>query len=230
MEEEIHAGHRERLRKKFLMHGIDVFEEHEILELLLFYVIPRKNTNVIAHKLLSKFGSIPGIMEAPFSSLRIVEGIGEHVACFIKLILTMVRVYMERKEIGQSAKPMREDLTDKLSRNFLGRQEEMIAIILLDAKCKILYEGIVSKGTFNRVELHIRRIVELIILFDAAAILIGHNHPSGIATPSQEDIATTKKLEYLFRTMNIELIDHIIVSDVDYISLRECEISGLFGN
>ena len=230
MGEEIHAGHRDRLRKRFLMHGIDVFEEHEILELLLFYVIPRKNTNVIAHKLLNEFGSIPGIMEAPFSSLKIVEGIGENVACFIKLILTMVRVYMERKETGQGKRPSMENLTDKLSRKFLGRQEEMIAIILLDAKCKILYEGIVSKGTFNRVELHVRKIVELIVLFDAALILIGHNHPSGVATPSQEDIVTTKKLEYLFRTMNIKLIDHIIVADGDYVSLRECEITGLFGN
>ncbi len=230
MGEEVHAGHRERLRKKFLMHGIEVFEDHEILELLLFYVIPRKNTNVIAHSLLNKFGSIPGIMEAPISSLKIVEGIGENVACFIKLILTMVRVYIERKETVQGVKHTRENLTDRLSRKFLGRQEEMIAIILLDAKCKILYEGLVSKGTFNRVELHVRKIVELIVMFDAAAILIGHNHPSGIATPSQEDIVTTKKLENLFRTMNIELIDHIIVSDGDYVSLRECEINGLFGN
>lgn len=230
MDKEVHAGHRDRLRKKFLMHGIDVFEEHEIVELILFYVIPRKNTNELAHKLLREFGTIPGIMEAPLSSLKIIEGIGENVACFIKLILTMVRVYMERKETGQNMKPTRENFTDKLSRKFVGRKEEMIAIMLLDAKCKILYEGIVSEGTFNRVELHIRRIIELIVLFDAAAIIMGHNHPSGIATPSQEDVSTTKKLEHLFVTMNIEFIDHIIVSDGDYVSLRECKIKGLFGN
>ncbi len=230
MGEEVHAGHRDRLRKKFIMHGIDIFEDHEILELLLFYVIPRKNTNELAHKLLKEFGTIPGIMEAPLSSLKMIEGIGENVACFIKLILTMVRVYMERKEVEQNTKPTREDFTDKLSRKFLGRKEETIAIMLLDAKCKILYEGIVSKGTFNRVELHIRRIMELIVLFDAAAIIVGHNHPSGLATPSQEDVITTQKLEHLFNTMNIEFIDHIIVADGDYVSLKECKIKGLFGN
>lgn len=230
MAEEIHAGHRDRLRKKFMLHGIDVFEEHEIVELLLFYVIPRRNTNALAHALLTKYGSIPGIMEAPLSSLKVIEGMGEHVACFIKLVLTMVRVYMERKETGQGFHPTRENFTDKLSRSFLGRDEETIGVMLLDAKRKILYEGIVSKGTFNRVELHVRKIVELVVLFDAAAIILGHNHPSGIATPSQEDINATKKLRFLFGTMNIELIDHIIVADGDYISLRECSIHGLFDN
>ncbi len=231
MKESLHDGHRDRLRKKFLSNGIEALAEHEIVEMLLFYAIPRKNTNELAHVLLDQFGSIPNILETSFNSLKSVPGLGENGACFIKFILNLIRVYSEEKEIvPKNNFETRKNLAKKLSKKFLGRTDEIIAIMLIDVKKKILHTCIINQGTFNKVELNIRKIIELVVVFNAAGILIAHNHPSGIAIPSREDIQTTQKLQSIFDTMNVEFIDHIIVADNDYISLRDCKINGLFEN
>ena len=231
MNKSLHDGHRERLRKKFLTNGIESFAEHEIIEMLLFYVIPRKNTNELAHVLLNQFGSISNILETPFNSLKSVQGLGENGACFIKFILNLIRIYSEEKEnMPKNNSVTRKNLAKILSKKFLGRTDEIIAIMLIDAKKQILHTCIINQGSFNKVELNIRKIIELVVVFNAVGILIAHNHPSGVAIPSREDIQTTQKLQSIFNTMNIEFIDHIIVADSDYISLKDCNIDGLFGN
>lgn len=223
----VHSKHRERVKKKFMLHGFDIFENHEILELILFYAIPRKDTNQIAHNLINKFGSIDAVFDAPFSALKDVEGIGKESACFIKILLNFVRVYMENKKFSSNNSKSREELNDRLFLKFIGRSDEVIAIILTDAKNKILYEGVVSYGSCNSVEIHIKKIVELIVLYNASGIIFAHNHPSGLAVPSTEDLNTTKHLQQLFNTMNVSFIDHIIVADDDYISLKDCNIRGI---
>ena len=224
----IHAEHRKRMKNRFKLHGIDIFEKHEILELALFYAIPRKDTNPIAHRLLEQFGTIHEVMNAPFSALREVEGIGEEAALFIKLLVDMVRVYMEEKASSKDTYRSREELNERLSMKFIGREIEIVSIILVDAKRKIIYEGIVSKGSHNSVDMYMRRIIELIVLYNAAGIVIGHNHPSGIALPSAKDIETTKKLDNVLRNMNVTFIDHIIVAENDFVSLREADLPGIF--
>lgn len=223
-----HSKHRERLKKKFILHGLDIFENHEILELILFYSIPRKDTNPIAHELLSKFGSIHGVFEAPINLLEKVNGIGKETACFIKLLLNFVRIYMSSKNFEINKYNSREELNERIILQFIGRYDEFIAIILTDVKNKPIYEGIISQGSCNSVEIHIRKIIELIALYNASGIVFAHNHPSGLAIPSREDIETTKQLQQIFKTMNIKFIDHVIVTDDDYISLRECNLEGLF--
>ena len=96
--------------------------------------------------------------------------------------------------------------------------------MLLDAKGKIIYEGVISKGSVNSVDIYLRKIIELITLYNASSILIAHNHPSGIAVPSKEDILTTNKLANIFKSMNVNFLDHIIVADHDFVSLRECDV------
>lgn len=226
-ETSLHVKHRERIKKKFLLHGLDIFTNHEILELILFYAIPRKNTNPIAHKLLNRFGSIHGVLEAPLSSLEQTEGIGKETACYIKLLSDFVRVYMESKSFENNTFRSREELNERLALKFIGRCEEFVAIILVNPKNKILYEGIVSQGSCNSVEIHTRRIVELITLHNASGIVFAHNHPSGLAFPSKEDIETTRKLQQLFKTMNVNFIDHVIVTDDDYVSLKDCRLEGI---
>ena len=172
----IHAEHRKRMKNRFKLHGIDIFEKHEILELALFYAIPRKDTNPIAHRLLEQFGTIHEVMNAPFSALREVEGIGEEAALFIKLLVDMVRVYMEEKASSKDTYRSREELNERLSMKFIGREIEIVSIILVDAKRKIIYEGIVSKGSHNSVDMYMRRIIELIVLYNAAGIVIGQRN------------------------------------------------------
>ena len=207
---------------------MDNFEDHEVLELILFYAIPRKNTNDIAHKLLEKFGSIDKIFDAPIKVLQEVDGIGESAAIFIKSISSIIRIYLERKYSGSENYLSLKDLSDKLMLKFTSRLEEVVAIALVDAKGKLIYDGIVNKGSVSAVEIYARKIIELIVLYNASGVMLAHNHPSGFALPSSDDIETTKKLSDILKSMKVELLDHIIVADGDYISLRESGMHELF--
>ena len=228
--ESVHKNHRKRVKEKFLKHGLETFQEHEVLEMLLFYVIPRRDTNEIAHGLIDKFGSVKDVLNASYSSLSKVDGIGNEAACFIKLILGVVRRYVENREGFVNKFSTRVEINDYLANKFVGRSEEMVAIVLLDAKKKVLYEGVISDGTHNKVHMNTRRLIELISFYNAAAIAIAHNHPSGVALPSKEDIDTTKRLKFLFDSLNVYFIDHIIVADDDYISFRDCNFPDIFEN
>jgi DNA repair protein RadC len=224
----MHQGHRERTRKRFISHGLDDFEDHEVLELMLFYAVPRKNTNEIAHRLVNAFGSIPAIFDAPINLLKEVEGVGESVAVFIKLIPELTRVYSEKKFSTANHSLELKNLCDKLCLKFIGRTEETVAIMLFDAKGKLIYDGVVSKGTVNAVDMYSRRIIELIVLYNACSLILAHNHPSGFAVPSQADIDSTKHLSRVLHNMRVTLVDHIIVADNDYVSMRDCGFDAIF--
>ena len=224
----MHEGHRSRLKKKFLLNDMDYFEDHEALELILFYAIPRKNTNDVAHNLLKKFGSVDQILDAPIKILQEVEGVGESAAILIKSISSIIRIYLERKYSGSENYLSLKDLSDKLMLKFTYRLEEVVAIALVDAKGKLIYDGIVNKGSVSAVEIYARKIIELIVLYNASGVMLAHNHPSGFALPSSDDIETTKKLSDILKSMKVELLDHIIVADGDYISLRESGMHELF--
>lgn len=224
----MHDGHRSRIRKKFILNGLDNFEDHEILELALFYAIPRKNTNVIAHELLEKFGTVDAIFDAPLNMLKEIEGIGESAAIFIKMISGLARVYMERKFKSNEKSPDMSDINNKITLKFIGRMEELVVLVLLDAKGKVIYDGVVNKGTVNAVDIYARKIIELIVLYNASSVILAHNHPSGFAVPSVEDVESTAKLNKVLCSMNVNLLDHIIVADGDYVSLRECGIKDVF--
>lgn len=217
----IHDGHRERLRKKFLSSGIDSFEDHEILELVLFYIIPRKNTNQIAHALLRDFGSISAIFDAPISRLKEADGIGEKTAVFIKLIGNLSRLYFEKKYNSTDQVLSAQEINYRMIRKFIGRNEEALAMMLFDAKGKVVFEGIVNQGSINGVELYIRKMIELVTLYNASSMVIAHNHPSGVALPSCDDVASTEKIYNLFSIMQVKVLDHIIVADNDCVSLRQ---------
>ncbi len=226
----MHEGHRSRLKNKFILNGIDNLEDHEILELLLFYAISRKNTNDIAHRLLESFHTIDAVFDAPVNALKNVDGIGESTALFLKIISGVVRLYMERKYSSKNKVLTTEEINDNLMFKFIGRSEEVVAIALLDAKGKLIYEGIVNKGTVNSVDIYIRKIIEFIVMYNASSIILAHNHPSGFAVPSPEDIESTAKLNKIFKGMNVNFLDHIIVADHDYVSLRECKIFDTFND
>ena len=224
----MHEGHRSRLKKKFLLNDMDYFEDHEALELILFYAIPRKNTNDIAHNLLKNFGSVDQILDAPIKILQEVEGVGESAAILIKSISSIIRIYLERKYSDSNNCLSLPNLNDKLMLKFTSRIEEMIAIALIDAKGKLLYDGIISKGSVNSVDIYVRKIIELIVLYNASSVILAHNHPSGLALPSESDVESTKRLNVIFKIMNVKFLDHIIVADGDYVSLKESGMCEFF--
>ena len=215
----MHDGHRERVKKKYILDGIDKFNAHEILELALYYAIPRKNTNEIAHNLIKKFGSFSAVFDAPINLLMEVNGIGELAAIFIKLIPDLARAYMDSKTSESGKIFTIKEACDKLAFQFIGRTEEVVALMLLDAKYKLLYCGVINKGTVNAVDLYARKIIELIVMYNASAGIIAHNHPSGLALPSRDDLISTDKMKLIFKNMGVKLLDHIIVADGDYVSL-----------
>ena len=221
----IHEGHRQRLRQRFLEEGLDHFDEIQVLELLLFYCIPRRDTNEIAHALLERFGNVAQVMEAPVEELRKVEGVGENAATFLALVNAFGRYY----QVSRAANI--EILNDVgkcgayLVPKFVGRRNETVFLLCLDAKCKVLCCREVGEGSVNSAAVPIRRIVEMALGSNASSVVLAHNHPSGLAIPSGEDVQTTKQLAMALRSVEIELADHIVVADGDFVSMVD---SGLY--
>lgn len=222
----MHEKHRERLRKKFLANP-DLLEEHEILELLLTFPIPRKNTNEIAHELLYEFDSIAGVLNADIYALESINGIGKNSALFIKLIKTVFRMYLCNKNKNCKKKELLtlQEVHMALFTKFIGRDEENVALALFDSKNKITYCNLIEKGTVSFIDIDFRKIVSLALKHNASFAILAHNHPSGLALPSKEDVVVTKQLAETLSSLGIKLLDHIIVCEDDYVSLNNPAIN-----
>lgn len=220
-----HTGHRKRLKKKFIENGFDVFEPHEALEMYLFYAIPRKDTNPLAHRLLDRYLTIGGVCDAPLDELINEFKLSESAAVYLKMLPEMSRLYNESKLSADNIIDD-ENLGELFRTKFIGRTNEAVALMLGDAKGKMIYFGIISKGSLNSTEMPVRKIVDLSLRHNAKIAYIAHNHPSGSALPSGADISTTKTISETLLSVGVHLIDHFIVTDDDYVSLRESGISG----
>ena len=220
----MHDGHRDRLRKKFITNGISALEDHEIVELFLYYSIPRKNTNEIAHTLMNYFGSISAIIDAPTDSLLKIKGVGINTAVMFKLIPHMFRIYMDDKHNNKNKIINIDNIGDIFQHKFIGVTNEQIMIMILDSKLHQLYCGVLCEGSVNEVNICIKKIIELSLFYNASIVALAHNHPSGIALPSREDLLSTKKIISALKTINVKFIDHIIVADNDYVSLAQSGI------
>lgn len=220
-----HAGHRLRMKERFKLHGFEGFEEHEILEFLLFYAVPQGNTNETAHRLLEAFGSLSAVMDAPLQSIEQIKGMGEHSAIFLKMIPQACRCYLKDKDNYQS-KIMSDDVMGRvLFGHFVGKVDEAVALLLMDSKRKQLFCGIVTEGTVNSVNIYIRKLVALALQYNASLAVLAHNHPSGVALPSKDDLVTTQMVKEALALVGVRLIDHFIITDDDFVSLAQSEIS-----
>ena len=221
----IHSGHRDRLRSRFLKEGLDNFEEVNALELLLFYCIPRKDTNELAHTLISHFGSFSQVLDASPEELMAVPGIGESTATFLPLISAACRYYRINQANNVTALDTIEKCGDFLINYFHGRKNETVFLLCLDAKCKKIVCRPISEGSVNSASISTRKVVEIALGVKATFVVIAHNHPSGVALPSQEDLQTTKLIARSLDAVGITLTDHIVVAEDDYISMVQ---SGLY--
>lgn len=217
-----HDGHRKRMRDRFLRYGLENFDDVNALELLLHFAVPRRDTNVLAHTLLRQFGSLNGVLEATVEELKSVPGVGDNTAALLRLIPAVSKRYMVDK--FPDTEPV--DTPTAAGRYFLPRfmyeTQEVTLALLLDARkhplsCHELYRGVV-----NAAEIQTRRLAELCLQRHASAVVLAHNHPSGIASPSREDEETTACLRRALSLLGVELCDHIIVSGCNYVSMKEC--------
>lgn len=215
----IHDGHRERMKKRFLQEGLDGFTQVQALELLLFYCIPQKDTNPLAHTLLDRFGSLSQVLEAPVEELRKVPGVGEHTAVFLHLITEAGRFYLVNRSTQEKILPSLESCAEYMLPFFFGRKVETVFLLCLDAKCKALCCKEIGQGSVNAAGISVRRVVETALNAGATTVVLGHNHPSGLALPSAEDIQTTRRVALALSAVEIQLADHIVVADGDYVSM-----------
>ena len=218
----IHDGHREKMRRRFLSGGLEQFADHEALELLLYYAIPRRDTNPIAHALMDRYGSLSAVLAAPVEDLQKVEGIGESAAILLKLVprlCTKARLAdADRQELVLNTASR---AGAYLLERFYGEQNEVIYQLCLDRKGKLLVCKKLGEGSIASAALDVRKLVENAILHSASSVVLAHNHPSGIASPSVEDYAATDRARAALETIGVALADHIIVADGDFVSLAE---------
>jgi len=221
----LHEGHRSRLKNQFRQEGLDGFTDVQVLELLLFFCIPRRDTNPIAHALLDRFGSLHQVLEAPLHELEKVDGIGEQASTLISLTRQLARRYGVSQVRVEKILNTTARCGEYLKPFFLGKRDEEIYLLSLDAKCKVLGCQEVGRGSVNSAGLSVRKIVETALAVNATSVVLAHNHPSGLALPSDEDVITTRRVAMALDTVGIFLADHIIVAEDDFVSLAE---SGLY--
>lgn len=214
-------GHRERLRQRYLTGGLDGLPDEQVLELLLFYALPRKDTKPLAKKLLAHFGSLTATLEAGYEELSKVDGIGPSAAMLISMITPLSRRYMLGKNVKGQIMDTTQACGQYLVPYFHGLTTEHVYMMCLDARCKLIECKLLEQGTVTSASFSIRKAVEHAMSCRAASIVIAHNHPAGFAGPSDADYVMTRHLQRALEPLEIVLSDHIIVADTDFYSMAD---------
>ena len=208
----MHKDHRKHTKDRFLSEGLDSFEPHNVLELLLFYSIPQKDANETAHMLINRFGSLSAVFDAPYDDLRTVPGISEHSATLIKLIPAISRRYAMEKNSKVTKLSSIEDIGKYLVARYLGVTEETVLLLLLDNKFGLIDCVKVHEGSVNSSAITMRKLIETALFKRASMVVLAHNHPSGVALPSSDDLFTTQQVKRAFDLVEIGMLAHIIVA------------------
>lgn len=215
-----HSGHRDRMWDKFSDFGIVVFNEHEILELLLFLVLPRVNTNPIAHKLLDEFGSLRDVLLAAPEELQRVEGIGEKAALHLSFIGKLRNYTNQTQSAAQLSFDSLEIVTKYCTNHFKDQTSEKLVVLLLDDKYSLLHVHDITNNKPNHVTVNYRELFAQIMKYDCRKVVIAHNHVVGTAEPSDDDLKLTRELVDALNKIGVGCVDHIIVYNGTAVSMR----------
>ena len=222
----IHDGHRSRMRERFRKEGLDGFAPHEVLELLLFYGRARGDVNPIAHALIDHFGTLKGVLEASTEQLLTVPGVGEETATMISMILPMFRRYCADMMTDAKRICNRADAQSYGLGLLAGRRSEALYVISLSADHQVLGRRLIAEGSINEVNAYPRVVAEAALNHNAHSVILCHNHPGGVVTPSQADVMTTRMLRQLLAGLSVNLLDHIIIAgDQAYSMLQHGDLS-----
>ena len=217
----IHSGHRGRVRDEFRQKGIDHFPDHKVLEMLLFYSIPRGDTNEIGHELINRFGSFSGVFDAPISLLKQTQGVGLESATLIKFVAAIVNRYMDDYTTINNVISNPESAKEYMRHKFLCEMQECVYIVCLAGNYKVIYCDRISDGGRTMVNIIPADIVKISLRCDAVRVVIAHNHPDGFCNPSSRDLRATSILFDELNRVGIELMDHIIVAPDGVYSMVE---------
>ena len=221
MDKNPHKGHRQRVKNRVLREGVDSFEDHQILELLLFYCIPMKDTNELAHQLIDRFGSLAGVLDARPEDLCAVSGITENSGILLNLIPSLARRYHQEKLKEKTILDSTTKAGEYARALFTGRLYEVFYVICMDSQNRVNHTALLHEGTINEAPVYPRLIVETALRHQATSIILAHNHPGGSHQPSRADVAVTRKIRTATEAIAITVADHIIVAGDGYFSFAE---------
>ncbi|MBR7181682.1 MAG: DNA repair protein RadC [Clostridia bacterium] len=217
-----HTGHRDRMRARFRATKGAGMQDYELLELLLFYAIPRCDTNDLAHRLIEEFGSLEAVLETDEAALARVEGIGEKAATFLTVLGELACRYVKVKLLPDADKDCfdsPEKLVSFIRPQFIGVTVERLLVLLFDNSMHLLDCFVAAEGVVSGVTVSARKITERAYRKNAAAVVLAHNHPGGIAVPSGNDLTLTRQLDEALRLLEIPLLEHFILADRTYAAI-----------
>jgi len=221
MDKKLHNGHRHRVKTRYLTEGLDGFEDHQVLELMLFYSIPMKDTNELAHEMIREFGSLAGLFEAKPKDICKRCGVSESTSILVSMIPSLSRRYFKGKWGTKPALDSSSKAGEYTVSLFAGRTYEAFFVICLDAQNRVNYAALVHEGTINEAPVYPRLIVEAVLRHQANSVILAHNHPGGTLQPSRADIEVTNKIVAALESISVKVVDHIIIAGEKYYSFRE---------
>lgn len=208
----MHEGHRERLKERFIESELTSFAEHEVLELLLCYALPRKDLNPLAHRLIEAFGSLSGTLSAHPLELLAIDGVGKNAAVLLSLVRSVNRrIHVETAKSAQIRSP--QDAVNYLCALLSGRKVEQFTVLMLNAQHRLIYTLQSGEGTTNQSTIYPRTVVEGALRHAAASVILAHNHPGGSIEPSAEDIESTERMRTALEAIGIPMLDHFVVAE-----------------
>lgn len=208
-----HSGHRQRLKQLFLDEGnFDNFQPHQVLELLLYYVIPQRDTNEIAHNLIDRFGSVEGVLNASAEELQEIAWVKQEASTYLKLFDALERY----RRLNSNKIPIKLDAPEKvieyLKPRYYGKKNEVSMITCVDRNCNVMGCYTLLEGTINFTSINARKVLETTIRSNAPCVILSHNHPVGSPKPSQADIESTRAIIRLLSQVEVKVLDHVILS------------------
>ncbi len=215
----VHGGHRQRLKDKVRQNGLTSLSLHEVLELILTYTIPQKDTNQLAHELIDTYGSFSKVLEADYYDLMKNKGVGEETALFLSMLPRLFDIFKEDKEendINFLRSPY--ECVKYFRSKYEIKNKEFLYVVCLNNSCKIMKTIIIEGNSDNSVSIDIKKFANMINNENTASIVLFHTHPNGEVKPSREDILTTQNILNICCIMNVVLCDHIILNEKDYFS------------
>ena len=217
------AGHRERLRKRFLEYGLQAFSDEEVLEMLLIFGTPRRDCKPAAREALKRFGSLAAVLEAPLESLTQVPGIGPRNALAIKFVHQVARRFLAQRLEGQPFESISssQEVYEYLAHTMIPLKKEVFKVLYLDARHHIITVEELFQGTVHESVVYPREVMERALKHHASALVLAHNHPSGDPKPSPADLAVTKRLVLAAQVLDLRLLDHIIIAKGGYFSFAD---------
>ncbi len=223
-----HLQHRQRMKTKFLSGGAAYMAPHELLEMLLYFSKPQGDTNPCAHELIERFGGIRGVLNAAPDELMKVDGVGEHTATLIKLLPELLRVYEREMHAAPRYCNSLSKIVEFLHPNFVSATHERLYLLLLNNRMELIDSVLVAEGTVNKCDVLLRMISDRVHAKNASYVIMAHNHPDGIASPSREDLSVTNTVFHHLNAIDVTLLEHIVFTETHFYPILKNALGSIY--